>query len=237
MRLISATYHRSASVQGPFGYVLGALALALAALSRSAPRRRWRARRALVISGAGDGHGVGMSQEGALGYAEHGFSYEQILAHYYTGTALGQAPAGRMVKVLVGSKVKTLPLERYVRGVVAAEMPSELAARCAGGAGGREPHVCADLGCGRAEVRRLRGHALADVCGSGGGNGEPRTRRSRLRRGRSSPTRAQPGDDLLLRELGWADGDIQNAFLGAAPQPWLMGVPDPYDQGPQHTWT
>ena len=77
-----------------------------------------------MIDGAGDGHGVGMSQEGALGYAEHGASYSEILAHYYTGTALGQAPAGAKVRVLVGSRVKTLPLESYVRGVVSAEMPA-----------------------------------------------------------------------------------------------------------------
>ena len=79
----------------------------------------------LVIDGAGDGHGVGMSQEGALGYAEHGCSYNEILAHYYTGTALGQAPAGAKVRVLIGSRVKTLPLESYVRGVISAEMPAE----------------------------------------------------------------------------------------------------------------
>src|ERR1700679_4314715 len=71
----------------------------------------------LVIDGAGDGHGVGMSQDGALGYAEHGWSYSAILAHYYTGTALAQAPAGTIVKVLVGSKVRNVPLEEYVRGV------------------------------------------------------------------------------------------------------------------------
>ena len=47
----------------------------------------------LIIEGAGDGHGVGMSQDGALGYAQHGWSAAEILAHYYTGTALGQAPA------------------------------------------------------------------------------------------------------------------------------------------------
>ena len=78
----------------------------------------------LVIEGAGDGHGVGMSQDGALGYAEHGWSDGAILAHYYTGTTLGQAPAKSVVKVLEGSKVMDVPLERYVRGVVAAEMPS-----------------------------------------------------------------------------------------------------------------
>ena len=30
---------------------------------------------------------------------------------------------------------------------------------------------------------------------------------------------------------------MQNAFPGAAPEPWLRGVPDPYDQGPQHSWS
>ena len=30
---------------------------------------------------------------------------------------------------------------------------------------------------------------------------------------------------------------MQNAFLGASPKPWLRGVPDPYDHGPQHNWT
>src|SRR6202021_3044826 len=76
----------------------------------------------LVIDGAGDGHGVGMSQDGALGFAAHGWAYAAILAHYYTGTALGATPANTVVKVLVGSKVKSLPLETYVRGVVSAEM-------------------------------------------------------------------------------------------------------------------
>jgi stage II sporulation protein D len=78
----------------------------------------------LLISGEGNGHGVGMSQQGALGYAEHGASYTAILAHYYTGTAIGQAPPKSVVRVLVGAKVVRVPLERYVRGVVAAEMPS-----------------------------------------------------------------------------------------------------------------
>src|SRR5207248_1859889 len=41
-----------------------------------------------IIRGAGFGHGVGMSQYGAYGYARHGYDYKQILAHYYTGTDL-----------------------------------------------------------------------------------------------------------------------------------------------------
>ncbi|QNU68842.1 SpoIID/LytB domain-containing protein [Ruminiclostridium herbifermentans] len=38
--------------------------------------------------GKGWGHAVGMSQEGAKGYANAGYTYDQILAHYYTGTKI-----------------------------------------------------------------------------------------------------------------------------------------------------
>ena len=41
-----------------------------------------------LFSGHGWGHGVGMSQYGAYGYAQHGFTYQQILAHYYPGATL-----------------------------------------------------------------------------------------------------------------------------------------------------
>lgn len=44
-----------------------------------------------TISGRGFGHGIGMSQYGAEGYARRGWSYRSILAHYYTGTTLGTA--------------------------------------------------------------------------------------------------------------------------------------------------
>ncbi len=41
-----------------------------------------------VFSGKGYGHGVGMSQYGAKGMAESGYTYKQILEHYYTGASL-----------------------------------------------------------------------------------------------------------------------------------------------------
>ncbi|HEV8324570.1 MAG TPA: SpoIID/LytB domain-containing protein [Myxococcota bacterium] len=56
-----------------------------------------------TIKGAGYGHGVGMSQFGALGYAQHGAGYRDILGHYYGGTSLGQAPDGTIVRVLLRS--------------------------------------------------------------------------------------------------------------------------------------
>lgn len=40
------------------------------------------------ITTRGYGHGVGMSQYGANGYANSGYSYEDILKHYYTGVEI-----------------------------------------------------------------------------------------------------------------------------------------------------
>ncbi len=40
------------------------------------------------FNGKGSGHGVGLSQWGAKGMAENGYSYRQILRHYYPGTKL-----------------------------------------------------------------------------------------------------------------------------------------------------
>lgn len=38
-----------------------------------------------VLTGKGWGHAVGMSQEGAKGFAQDGYTYDQILKHYFTG--------------------------------------------------------------------------------------------------------------------------------------------------------
>ena len=56
----------------------------------------------LYMQGGGYGHGIGMSQYGAYGYALHGWNYQQILAHYYTGTALGTTNPAQTVRVLLG---------------------------------------------------------------------------------------------------------------------------------------
>jgi stage II sporulation protein D len=56
-----------------------------------------------VVKGAGFGHGIGMSQYGAYGYAQHGWDYRRILAHYYRGTEIGSAPA-KSIRVLLRSR-------------------------------------------------------------------------------------------------------------------------------------
>ena len=72
-------------------------ALALLATPAFAAKARF------TIRGAGFGHGVGMSQYGALGFAQQGRTYDQILAHYYTGTALGTTDPAATVRVLIRS--------------------------------------------------------------------------------------------------------------------------------------
>ncbi len=41
-----------------------------------------------TFDGGGSGHGIGLSQYGAKGMAEAGYSYDEILMHYYPGTTL-----------------------------------------------------------------------------------------------------------------------------------------------------
>ena len=65
--------------------------------------------RTFVITGRGWGHGVGMSQYGALGFALRGTGYARILAHYYRGTTLAPAPVAK-VRVLVGDGERSVAI-------------------------------------------------------------------------------------------------------------------------------
>jgi SpoIID/LytB domain protein len=82
-------------------------ALALTALLLTFPAAADAAVRH-VIRGAGFGHGIGMSQYGAYGYALEGANFEGILAHYYKGTRMTTAPT-RPVRVLLQ------PNDPYIR--------------------------------------------------------------------------------------------------------------------------
>jgi len=62
-----------------------------------------------VVTGHGWGHGVGMSQYGAYGYAQKGFGFAKIVLHYFPGTELGDAPVSK-VRVLMTSGVASLPI-------------------------------------------------------------------------------------------------------------------------------
>jgi stage II sporulation protein D len=62
-----------------------------------------------LVTGHGWGHGVGLSQYGAYGYAQKGVDYEKIVLHYFTGTELGAAPVAR-VRVLLTTGANSLDL-------------------------------------------------------------------------------------------------------------------------------
>lgn len=251
--LLSAALPPSASAdQGAGGHRLGRRdtarysALRHRDRARSAGRRSRRGRQArrahrssqgpwLIIHGAGDGHGVGMSQWGALGDAEHGWSYTQILSHYYTGTSIGHVSKKHVVKVLVHGHVRKVPIEAYVRGVVAAEMPSNW------------PQAALE-----AQAVASRTYAITDHAGGKRFDVYSDTR-SQMYLGKAAETSAtnaavratkgqivtyegHPAITYFFASSGGRTENVQDSFLGASPQPWLKGVPDPYDSGPLHTW-
>ena len=277
------------------------------------------------IRGGGYGHGIGMSQYGAYGFALHGKDYRWILAHYFEGTTIGQTDPNQVVRVLIGvgqasfsgatravgpaagqkpkaldsgatysvrplasgqlglfdphgkrvyasappltvsgstplllaghgpyrgslefrpsgssvQTVEAVDLEDYVRGVVSAEMPASWA-----------PEAL------RAQAVAARTYAITtDV----GGNGYQlySDTRSQAYQGVAAETSAtdaavaatrgqvvtydgHPVATFFFSSSGGYTEDVQNVWLGATPEPWLRGVPDPYDGvagNPAHRWT
>jgi stage II sporulation protein D len=60
----------------------------------------------VIFEGRGSGHGVGLCQLGAARMGEQGQSYQQILAFYYPGTALGVTAQGFSWQSLGGERVR-----------------------------------------------------------------------------------------------------------------------------------
>jgi stage II sporulation protein D len=270
----------------------------------------------LVITGGGDGHGIGMSQYGAEGYALHGFSDAQILAHYYQGTALGHTDPGQLVRVLLadghasfsgataagtialsatetytvtlvgpglaitapsGRVVATVPgpltvtgpgplasagglyrgslvfsadgdggvrtvnavgLDDYVRGVVAAEVPSSWAPAAL------EAQAIAARTYAITTSVDGQGFNLYDDTRSqmyGGVNAETATSNAAVTAtaGQVVTYDGAPAVTYFFSSSGGDTESIQNVWTGSAPEPWLRGVPDPYDgaaDNPYHSW-
>jgi stage II sporulation protein D len=93
--------------------IAASLSLTLAAALALAPGAPAAGR--LVVKGHGFGHGIGMSQYGALGYAQHGSSYRDILGHYYEQTNVVPLADPPDVRVLLQTTRRVV-----VSGVVAA---------------------------------------------------------------------------------------------------------------------
>ena len=57
----------------------------------------------VTVTGAGWGHGKGMSQWGAYGAATKGLDYTEIIDFYYPGTTLAGIPGGNLVRVWISA--------------------------------------------------------------------------------------------------------------------------------------
>jgi SpoIID/LytB domain protein len=229
---MGSTYHRPLGVRRlpPGTKTLAATVVGLLVLVAAGARAS-----TLVITGSGEGHGVGMSQYGALGFARHGWSYQQILAHYYTGTTLGQAPPNTIVRVLVGAKVRKIPLERYVRGVVSAEMPSNwpLPALEAQAVASRTYALTAHAGGSRFDVYAdTRSQVYLGVAAETAATNAAVAATA----GQIVLYAGRPATTYFFASSGGMTENIENAFLGSEPQPWLRGVADPYNAGPAFNW-
>jgi stage II sporulation protein D len=131
---------------------LACAALGLAAFAAGASAARW------VIHGRGFGHGVGMSQYGAYGYAKHGRDYRSILGHYYKHTRI--AKASGHVKVLLASGTGSVGF-------------SGAKTACGKSLHRGRGYAFADAGS-KVVLRSARGRKLADCGGKGtakGGHG------------------------------------------------------------------
>jgi stage II sporulation protein D len=280
-----------------------------------------------AIRGGGDGHGIGMSQWGADGYAEHGKSYRFILAHYYRHTGLGIAARDLSVRVLLspdgqpsfrgadtrfgkqrlkpattytvrpnadgtlvlvwikktrkgprqqntgpftaplsvagpgpleligrgsyrgslvfrpagGNQVQTvnqLGLEDYVRGVVSAESPATwpAAALRAQAVAARTYAITSSVGNPNYDVYQdTRSQMYLGVAAE-----TPATNAAvATTAGQVVTYRGSPVITYFSASSGGHTESIQNVWSGYAPEPWLVGVPDPYDgadHNPYHHW-
>jgi SpoIID/LytB domain protein len=241
MLAISSTYHRPARIPAIAASALAAIlagftcAASVAPAAHAATGKPAAPAETLVITGAGDGHGVGMSQDGALGYAQHGWTDQAILAHYYTGTAIGQAPPGAIVRVLVGTHVQQVPLERYVRGVVSAEMPSSwpLAALEAQAIASRTYALTAHAGGSRFDVYS---DTRSQVYLGAAAETAQTNAAVAATAGQIVTYAGSLAITYFFTSSGGMTENVENAWPGSEPQPWLRGVPDPYDAGPQFAW-
>jgi stage II sporulation protein D len=157
------------------------------------------------------------------------------LAHHgaYRG-AFELRPAGSAVQT-----VDAVGLDDYVRGVVSAEMPASWA-----------------MAALEAQTVAARTYALTSNVSGNGYQLYPDTR-SQMYGGVSAETpttdaavaatRGQiltyngaPAASYFFSSSGGYTENVENVWLGASPEPWLRGVPDPYDDvagNPYYRWT
>ena len=104
----------AAAIVAAFGLTASTPAPHVVYSAAKKPQAKKAALPVLFVSGHGWGHGVGLAQYGAYGYALHGWAFDKIVAHYYPGTELGPAPV---------KKVRVLLLASARRAVISSTSP------------------------------------------------------------------------------------------------------------------
>src|SRR4051794_17335881 len=166
-----------------------ALCAAMPAAASAATKQSW------TIRGGGFGHGVGLSQYGAYGYAAHGADWRSTVLHYYEGTHLGNV-AGRTIRVLLQSGNQTV----WVSGATRAgnhKLDSRLSYRLV-----RHGLNSVDLKTARGKrIATMDGGVPVSSSAGAGGHGgrageggDRRAARPPARRAAQSPSRAHGGD-------------------------------------------
>src|SRR5712691_5811782 len=88
------------------------LLAATAALAAVVPVSPASAAGSTTFYGSGNGHGVGLSQWGAYGLAQEGWSHRGILTHFYTGTGVSSSESlPRHVRIGLTTDERTIHLE------------------------------------------------------------------------------------------------------------------------------
>ena len=191
----------------------------------------------LVIDGAGDGHGVGMSQDGALGFAEHGWSYTADLGALLHGDRPRHG-AGEHDRQGVGryEGQEPVPLETYVRGVVSAEMSASwpMAALEAQAVASRTYAITSDAGGSKFDVYS---DDRSQVYLGKAAETSRTNSAVAATAGQIVTYAGKPAITYFFAGSGGQTESVQNAFPGAEPEPWLVSVADPYEAGPLRHWT
>ena len=102
------------------GRIISASLCALVVASAWASAAQARSGAQYRIEGRGWGHGIGMSQYGAAGYAAKGWTSEQIIRHYFTGTVVAPRPADgpSTLRVLLQSYLAPARIQMTSAGIV-----------------------------------------------------------------------------------------------------------------------
>ncbi len=170
----------------------------------------------ITFAGSGTEHGLGMSQYGAKGFAEHGHNYRQILSHYYQGSSLGS----------VGSfQTNYGESEDYVARVVAGEI------------NGSWPMETLKAQAIAARSYVYKNPQAQDCTPRTQACGSPN---DRIRQAETKGEVLTYGGQVIQAFFhstsgGWTENN-ENVW-GGTPLPWLRGVPSPYEtESPHWDW-